>query len=336
MKTTRLEGEGASHYHVMSRIIERRFYLGDEEKEMFRDMMWRVAKFSGVKILTYCVMSNHFHILIEVPEREDISFRELHNRLHALYRGRDLLVALDELNRWSNDDKVLGDIKDRYAKRMYDLSEFMKTLKQRFSFWYNKSHDRSGPLWNERFKSVLVESPAKDAEDFSSNAIRTMAAYIDLNPVRAGLVDSPEDYRWCGYAEAASGKRRAEHGVKMLFSLREGVSLEDCSRLMDRYRLFLYAEGHLGTKESRQRLLDSGGRLSRDELLRCRVRYFSDGFVLGSRQFVNRVFSEKRMYFGEKRLAGAHCMRGGEWGGLCVARDLQKNVISVTGGEVIN
>jgi len=78
---------------------------------------------------------------------------------------------------------------------MYDLSEFMKTLKQRFSFWFNKSHERGGPLWNGRFKSVLVESPACHEQDFAHNAITTMAAYIDLNPVRAGLVDDPKDYR---------------------------------------------------------------------------------------------------------------------------------------------
>jgi hypothetical protein len=48
----------------------------------------------------------------------------------------------------------------------------------------------------ERFKSVLVE----DGE-----ALRTMAAYIDLNPVRAGMVKDPKDYRWCGYGEAMGG-----------------------------------------------------------------------------------------------------------------------------------
>ena len=62
-----------------------------------------------------------------------------------------------------------------------------------------------GTLWEERFKSVLVED---------GHAARTMAAYIDLNPVRAGMVDDPKDYRWCSYAEAVAGKKRAREGLQ--------------------------------------------------------------------------------------------------------------------------
>ena len=72
----------------------------------------------------------------------------------------------------------------------------MKTVKQRFSIWFSKSHQRYGTLWADRFKSVLVEG--------SGNPLQTMAAYIDLNPVRAGIVDDPKDYRFCGYAEAVA------------------------------------------------------------------------------------------------------------------------------------
>lgn len=58
---------------------------------------------------------------------------------------------------------------------MHDLSEFMKTVLQRFTLWFNRTHQRTGTLWEEGFKSVIVES---------GTAARTMAAYIDLNPVR--------------------------------------------------------------------------------------------------------------------------------------------------------
>ena len=68
---------------------------------------------------------------------------------------------------------------------MGDVSAFMKELKQRFSIWFNRSHKRFGTLWAERFKSVLIENAA--------SALRTVAAYIDLNPVRAGLVEDPKE-----------------------------------------------------------------------------------------------------------------------------------------------
>ena len=60
---------GACSYHVMSRTVGGEFLLGTLEKEAFRRMMWRVASFCGVDILTYVVMDNHFHILLHVPDK---------------------------------------------------------------------------------------------------------------------------------------------------------------------------------------------------------------------------------------------------------------------------
>ncbi|NRA28581.1 MAG: hypothetical protein HRU10_15210 [Opitutales bacterium] len=74
----------------------------------------------------------------------------------------------------------------------------MKTLKQRFSIWFNRSCRRYDPVWCDRFKSTVVEDDPV--------VLRTVAAYIDLNPVRAKLVDDPKDYRFCGYAEALAGQ----------------------------------------------------------------------------------------------------------------------------------
>ena len=66
----------------------------------------------------------------------------------------------------------------------------LKELKQRFSRWHNRRVGRKGPVWEDRHKSVQVED--------SETALRTIAAYIDLNPVCAGLVTDPKDYRWGG------------------------------------------------------------------------------------------------------------------------------------------
>ena len=92
----------------------------------------------------------------------------------------------------------------KYRKRFCNLSLFVKEIKERFTRWYNKKEGRKGTLWMDRFKSVIVQ----DGE-----ALETMAAYIDLNPVRAGLVKDPKDYRWCGYGEAMGGSKRARRGL---------------------------------------------------------------------------------------------------------------------------
>jgi hypothetical protein len=84
-------------------------------------------------------------------------------------------------------------LREKYLYRMYEVSEFMKTLKQRFTMWFNRCQERRGTLWEERFKSILVEE--------SENALIMIASYIDLNAVRAGIVSDPKDYRYGGYGD---------------------------------------------------------------------------------------------------------------------------------------
>jgi hypothetical protein len=166
-----------------------------------------------------------------------------------------------------------------------------------------------------------------------------MAAYIDLNPVRAGLVDDPKDYRWCGYTEAISGSKRARRAICLI--LNSTVASWEATG-HEAYRRLLLGEGIEAGEEVKQSEkrggrrfrkrgmrrekalaeLQKGKALSKAELLRCRVRYFSDGLVLGSREFVERAFAEKREWFGQKRKTGARGLPV-EGGGLFALRDLK-------------
>ena len=87
---------------------------------------------------------------------------------------------------------------------MGDISEFMRTLKQRYTKWFNHTYETQGTLWAEHFGSVLVED--------DPSVVALVAAYIDLNAVRAGLAELPEHYRWCGYAEARAGNGAVADG----------------------------------------------------------------------------------------------------------------------------
>jgi len=326
MRRARLVGDGTSYYHVMSRIIERKFYLGEAEKEKFRSMMWRVAEFSGVRILTYAVLDNHFHLLIEVPERQEVDDVELLRRLELIYNRQDVWEVCCKLNEHLKNGlvKAADSLRQRFLYRMYDISEFMKTLKLRFSKWFNRSYDRRGPLWEERFKSVLVEGPSFVAGgDVNRNPIHTIAAYIDLNAVRAGLVEDPKDYRWCGYAEAVAGERAARDGVGFVLGIPAGKMI-DWDAASKEYRMSLFVGDEKPfSRECVVQVVRDGGRLSRGELLHCRVRYFSDGMVIGHRAFVEDVFQKRRHLFGSRRKTGARKMAGGDWGGLCSMRDLR-------------
>ena len=323
-----------NYYHVMSRVVNRDHILGNVEKEFFRRTMRKLEAFMGVRVLTYCIMSNHWHILLEVPPAGELSDEELQRRILAFYprqRGQSIIQEYDQLAAYAKqtgNSAKLDQWREKYISRMGNLSAFMKELKERFSKWYNRNNNRRGTLWEERFKSVLVEN--------SDHVIATMATYIELNPVRAGLVEDPREYRFCGYAEALSGGKEAREGIGEI--LRMHGQEAGWKELAKQYRTHLFSTGEEteereGFKpEKVQEVLDRGGKLSAYELMRCRIRYFNDGVALGSRLFVEEVFEQNQTFFGQKRQTGARKIRGSSLGDLFTLRDLQLSAIVVPSG----
>jgi REP element-mobilizing transposase RayT len=329
MRTPRILGNGTSYYHVMSRTTGRDFLFHDAEKKYFCSLMHRLAAFSGINILTYCIMDNHFHILLEVPEQDSaMADAEIFCRMRSIYDRYMIKTYKTSLQRARKrgDEEEVEALRKSMLYRMENLSEFMKALKQRFSIWYNQTHARKGTLWEERFKSVLVEPPVVVPGEVSRGpcVLMTIANYIDLNPVRAKIVEDPKDYRWCGCAMAVAGKARGRTGLSRLLELKEGLLLPP-GVAAARYRSYLYLEGNfLFAPEKVQQVLRGGERLAVDELVRCHVRYFNDGLVLGSRAFVNDFFAQRRDLFGEKRKTGARRLAGQEREYIYAIRDLKK------------
>ena len=185
-------GDVPSIYHCISRIVGGEWYLDNRAKEVLRRQIGRVSTFCGVEILTYCIMSNHFHLLVRIPKYREVSDEQLLKRFSELHGERHVRISM--LAAALKEDGPYGKAwRGRLLARMGDVSIFMKELKQRFSIWDNRSHGRFGTSWAERFRSVLIEGRPL--------ALQTVAAYIDLNPVRANLCQDPKDYRFCGYAE---------------------------------------------------------------------------------------------------------------------------------------
>ena len=317
MKPIRLKPEKqTSYYHLMSRTVNGEAWFGSREREILRKMIWQVAEFSGIRVITYAVMKNHFHLLVEAPPKStEISDKELVRRFRVLYPEPTPWQPMRaEVLEWhlQNQTPEGEALRLSLTQRMHDISLLMKTLKQRFTRWFNQSRDRFGPLWSERFKSVLVEG--------NHWALRTVAAYIDLNAVRSGLVEDPKDYRFCGYAEALGGSKLARRGLAIVDPDLAG------------YRQTLYGAGagpkdgkiSFNREEALRVLNETRGELPLATILRCRIRYFSDGVVLGSKEFVEaqiRARGKER-----KHPAVPKAMRGAQWRGLSVAQGLHKNL----------
>ena len=331
------EDRPAGFYHCLSRVVDRRFVFDDAEKERFVALMRECERFCRVRVLTFCVMANHFHILVEVPKRPDTlpGPEEILEDLQRLsgHQFPDAVRQRFEMFREHRDEAGLAAYLATFHARMYDVSAFMKLLKQRFTQGFNRRHGRQGTLWEDRFKSVLVEG--------AGDALTTMAAYIDLNPVRAGIVDDPRNYRWSGYGEAMAGRKRAKLALQaVVTALHRGVE-ESPARSLESYRRYLYLEGDerreaVGadgrlvrgalSAEEVARVLAAKGRLPLSAYLRCRVRYFCDGAVFGGREFVEDIFRTFRSRFGAKRKSGARAMRGLADRLLFTVRDLRVHV----------
>lgn len=290
-------------------------------------------------------MSNHFHVLIRVPEKQAVSDAELLRRFRVLYPKPTKyqtaeFARLEKALREGNADAVA--IRERLLERMHDLSAFMKTLKQRFSIWYNRNHDeRRGTLWMERFKSVLVEG--------TGNPLQTMAAYIDLNPVRAGLVQDPKNYRFCGYAEAVghsatstslglsgSGGHCALRGIRYIWNTYADGSRRDsftAEMALQAHRELIFGKraGQAGLSEAERKqallvLEKENAILPKATVLRCRVRYFTDGVILGSAEFVRSLAGQWQAGRGLKFPAKCCSVVGADWGDLAVLTRLRRAV----------
>jgi len=144
MRFPRLKAHPASpvaFYHCVSRVVNREFVFGPQEKEHFTREMRRFARFCGLRVVTFCVMSNHFHLLLEVPKRPEVplSDAELLARVDALERQRLSLEVRQQLEtlREAGDLAGVDAYKERFFVRMWDVSAYMKLLKQRFTQWFN-------------------------------------------------------------------------------------------------------------------------------------------------------------------------------------------------------
>ncbi|MCC5840528.1 MAG: hypothetical protein JJT96_10415 [Opitutales bacterium] len=259
--------------------------MDEEAMEAMRHIMRSQAAFAGMEVLTYCFMANHFHIFVRLDpkETEGLDDAGLVGRFRALYGGtRCASLGLDaddlEVILKKNGDSAEG-IRRRLKARMGDVSVFMREVKTRFTLWYNRKRGTVGTFWAERFRSVIVEADTK--------AQRMVAAYIDLNPVRAGLVEDAGDYGFSGFGEAYAGGSAARRGIARI----EGM-MTWTTQWHERYRARLCSRMGPGTRPRRADGKPPSGEavgedghaeaVAEGSSLLSKIRAFSESWVVGS------------------------------------------------------
>ena len=123
-----------AHYHCMSRVVNRDFVFGPQEREYFVRLLREYERFCGVRVLTYCILSNHFHLLVEVPARPEqpLSAEEVLARIEALSSSaltpRRFRQRLDQF-RVAGDSEGERAFLDRICAAMWDISGYLQRLK---------------------------------------------------------------------------------------------------------------------------------------------------------------------------------------------------------------
>ena len=256
-------------YHVISRTCLDGFPMGDVEKEYLLSLIQRFAAIYFSEIIGFCLMGNHFHLLVRMLPEGDVSDEQVLKKYQQVF-DTELVPGQRRLA--------------AFRRKWCSLSELMREIKQTFSRRFNRMHGRKGYFWGDRFKSVIVQD---------GRTLVNCLAYIDLNPIRAGIARRPEDYRWSslGY-HVQSGN---EGG---LLSLDFGLvdwDVADAAERLRLYREFVYRTGALdrGQGAISRRVLERAEsknfEYSQADRLVMRTRWFTDGAIIGSKSFVREA-----------------------------------------------
>jgi hypothetical protein len=220
-------------------------------------------------------MSNHFHLVTRMYTADHFSDDQIRKRLEKWFpEGREI------------SEQTIATFRERWSS----LSTFVKDIKQGFTRYYNKRHGRKGYFWGDRFKSLIVQNGL---------SLVNLLAYVDLNPIRAGIVKRPEQYRWCSLGHHVQTGNK-DGLLCMDFGMKEWGE-KDPDQIIRKYRQFVYETGAVDTGKGKP--LDpkivkmerkKNFEIKRFELFCYRTRYFSDAGILGSKEFVREVFDQVR------------------------------------------
>ncbi|MCF8037857.1 MAG: hypothetical protein K9K79_00935 [Desulfohalobiaceae bacterium] len=272
-------------YHVVSRTALQGLPIRDVDKDYLLSLIKRLSILYCVDVLGFAILGNHFHLVARMYPEDTVSDQEVIKRYQKFY---------------GNEKFIGGEQVEEVRKRLCSLAAYVKDIKQGFTFYYNKKYRRQGFFWGGRFKSLIVED---------GPTLVNLLAYVDLNPIRAGIVKRPEEYKWCslGYHVQTGNK---DDLLCVDFGMKEWNEFAS-GDIVRKYREFVYETGAAGDRdqtsdvrgqqEKTQRGIDPKivkkerrrkYKVSRVDRFRYRCRYFSDSGIIGSKAFVGEVFDQ--------------------------------------------
>ena len=184
-----------AYYHCISRCVRRAYLCGEDKltgksfehrRGWVEDKLLALSQVFAIDICAYAIMSNHTHLVLFIDEAnaKAWSSEEVLKRWHQLFKGTLLTQQFCRGDPIADALKsTLNDTVECYRSRLMDISWFMRLLNERIARKANEEDNCTGRFWEGRFKSqALLDEPA----------LAACMAYVDLNPVRAGVANTPE------------------------------------------------------------------------------------------------------------------------------------------------
>ena len=187
--------EATPYYHCVSRCVRRAFLCGEDvhsgrsfehRRQWIQDRMQLLSQVFALDICAYAVMSNHYHVVLHVDRDEAQSWddTEVLHRWHRLFAGHPLterFLAGETLSK--PEVNLVSELAAEWRERLMDISWYMRCLNESIARQANSEDECTGRFWEGRFKSQAL---------LDEKALAACLAYVDLNPIRAKMAESPE------------------------------------------------------------------------------------------------------------------------------------------------
>ncbi len=217
-RKTQIRKQKNAYYHVVSRAVRRAWLYGEDvttgqdyshRKQWIVERIDLLSKNFAVDICAYTVMSNHYHIVLHIDFEHSLTWsaEEVVLRWWQIFTPKWLKEDPEaenkdfHLNRLASDEEQVA----LWRERLADLSWFMRCLNEPIARMANKEDNCTGRFWEGRFKSQLL---------LDSSALLTCMAYVDLNPVRAKMAETPEQSDYTSIASRIETRQKIEHKHK--------------------------------------------------------------------------------------------------------------------------
>jgi hypothetical protein len=266
-------------YHIHSRMAGYRGDYSLSERLPRRRLIELIEHYVTAyfrEVSSFCVMGTHYHIVARFTKPTQVTREELEQRAYFLYPSEASKRAIDL---WPEEQR------ERFRQRLFDVSELMRNIQSAFARWYNQTYDRRGRFWGGRFKSVYLQD---------SDAVLDCMLYVDLNPVRAGIVERPEEWKGSSVYLREIGKG------DWLLPLHQVCVEEDEESALVEYRARLYYRGNVPKRTGQEIVSD---RIVEQEvergfkvrgIYRKRLGYFVDGMVVGTEESIRSQLTMMR------------------------------------------